>query len=340
MSTENDNMIELQEWKPAEELRVSDSKVVNYSTGFLRSQPRQWFPGIRTQWFPLAHSLGIDVQLLEVTPVLSTPVDLDYSYSAKVGDEYLCIMADTGSANILINAFAPGGGEISNDIVAEYLTRRFFTSIATTWSGPEIPAIQFDSLAPKFIPQQEGAIKVIASVNSQQCTLWISLGNKLVQMLDGLWKRQVHSRVPSREQGSLIRFELAHLSVPPSMLTEYLKTGAAVDLEITVSDRVNLVIDGEPWLPGRLWQVDGKFAVETIAGSTPAIKVAEGTTKLVVELAAIPYTHDLYSVLSQPGSMINTGMELGNRVSLIIHGEKVGQAVLKSYQGRFVISVL
>ncbi|RMG42586.1 MAG: hypothetical protein D6719_06105 [Candidatus Dadabacteria bacterium] len=337
---ETQEEVALQPWNPTEYLRKVDEWEARLSRGFLRCEPAKWFPGYATSWLPLAHSLGIEVRIRETKPVLSAPAGLDTAFAATVDDEPLGLFMDASSTRVLLDAVVPGASSQASDVVLEYLARRFISSLAITWSGPESSVVLFDSeINPRAI-REAGAVKVTIEVNGNRIVLWLALGRVLVERLDGLWRRQVQSvsRLPHAEK--LVRIGIAQLAVPPAMLGDYLKSGTIVDLEVPVSDTVVLRTEGTDWLPARLCEVDGKFGVEVVTGPVSPSSLPEGTTRLAIELGTENIPAGVSAELSQVGAIWQTAIPVADRVQLVINDEKVGEARLCVYQGRFAINVI
>ena len=337
---EGEAEIKLDEWIPAESLSIADSKSIKYSRGFLRCMPQQWFPGFEAYWLPLAHSLGVDLSLVEVKPVLSVPSPLEYSFVGSFDNELMAVLIDHESAEVVLNAIVPGAPQSVKGVLAEYMSRRLLTSLGMAWSGPESSVMSYDSEKNiEDVPGEVG-VKVIASVNGSSFTFWLLIGAELAERLGGLWIRQLKSTGQSQASAQNVSIELAHLSVSPSLLSSYLRTGAAVDLEIPVSDQITLLVNSRPWLPAKLSQLDGQMVIETTAGFPTITEIPQGTTRLSVQLGTLEFNESLVSAMAQPGAQYQTNLPLSDQAQLVINNEVVGSASIKVYQGHFVINVL
>lgn len=326
-------------WDPARYVRKLDARESRYSRGFLRSRPEKWFPGFPTHWLPLAHSLGVELKATEVKPVLALPAGLEISFGGTVDGEPVRVAIDNASSRILLNAFIPGGTPAGNEIVLEYLARRFLASLAMSWSGPQSSVVQFDANAVHRETDVAGAVKFAGTVNGEAVSVWLALGKSLVERLDGLWRRQVQSTMKPQESGTNVSIEVSQLAVPPTMLVEYLKSGTVIDLEVAVSDSVTLRLGGKPWQAGRLCDIDGKIGFEISPGPVASPVLPEGTTRLSIQFGAVSLDASAMAEMAQPGAVWATSIALTDAVQLIINGEKVGAANLCCYQGRFAITV-
>jgi flagellar motor switch/type III secretory pathway protein FliN len=157
--------------------------------------------------------------------------------------------------------------------------------------------------------------------------------------MDRLWRRQVHSSIRTSQESGALRFEIAQLGVPPQLLSEYVTKGTIVDLEVAASDALTLRLGSKLFMPARMIQIDGKLGCQIVSGSATNLPVADGTSRLSVEIASMPVDPSVLAELGQVGAILNTGRHLDNRVTLNINQEKVADATLCVYQGRYAVEV-
>lgn len=326
-------------WDPARYLRNCDADEVSFSRGFMRSRPERWFPGFSSSWHPIAHSLGVEVQLIEVKPVLIAPGSLEYAYGARVDGEPIGVSFDEESARVIAESVAPGCRDEARQLVLEYMARRFVSTAALSWSGAESSIVQFDSDLEPLELAQTGAVKLTISVNSSYCTVWTVLSRALVDRLDGLWRRQVHAQVRSEPEHGIVQMEVAQLHVPPPMLLEYVRSGAVIDLEIPVTDQVTLRLDGKIWMPARLGLGDGGFVIEGLSGPVTQLQSPEGSTRISVELGNLKFDGRAIAEFSQQGAFYQSSIEPSNRVSLVVQDEQVAQGTLCVFERRFAVVI-
>lgn len=331
--------ISLVPWEPRRYVRKLDPVEVRLSRGFVRSRPEKWFPGLATQWLPLGHSLGVEIKITEVKPVITPPRGLEYGFAGRVDDEPVAILIDADSARVILEAVSPGSTESASGVVMEYMARRLLSSLGLSWSGPESSVVQFDSeLDPQSV-STAGAIKLAVLVNSNACVVWIALGRRMVERLDGLWRRQVQSTTKSSGAPSDVHIEIAQLAVPPAMLVDYMRAGTVIDLEVFVSDMVVLRLGNKPWLPARLADVNGRLGFEIVPGPVASAPLPDGTTRLSIEFGKVLFEPATIAEMSQIGSTWESDITLSDQVHMVINGERVAAATLCLYEGRFAISV-
>ena len=332
----------VQAWDPRRQLKRVDPREAQLSRGFLRSRPERWFPGFSAHWLPLAHALASDARISEVKPIASIPKGLDFGFVGSVDDEPIGMFVDRAEIDAFIEEVTPGGLLAAREVVTEYFARRFLASLAQSWSGPESSSVRFErDMQPNQV-NVHGAIKVILTINTSQCIVYLGLGRRLVERIDGLWRRQVHSTAGSKTQTGKIpvSIELVQVGVPPQMLSDYLKQKTLVDLEVGVTDMCVLRSEGRVLMPARIVDVGGKIGCEITPGPVAATPQMDGATRLSVELGSVEIEGSSLSEYTQAGSILVTDLPLKDVVQLIINGERVGQAQLCTFEGRFAISVI
>jgi hypothetical protein len=335
-----DNSQALLAWKPEEQLEKVTNEKYELSLGFLQSRPERWFPGFSAQWLPLAHALGTTLKSVEITPIVLNELNKDYSFVGSVDGEPLAIMTDEVSAEHITNLFIPGSKPICRSILIEYLARRFMHSLAIAWGGGEIAQVKFENKLKIHAVHANAGIKLVFSSNGTNIHLTLALGSKLVKRFDGLWRRQLiaNSKLPSKSKK--IQIELAHLTIPPTMLAQYLKSGTDIDLDQAVTDRVTLYSDGANWLPAKLVLIDQYLGFETQTGAVFSAAQPDGTTRLSIQFPEITLSPENIIELAQPGAIYKSEYELTDLVNLVVRNQKVGSGRLKVYEGRFAITVI
>ncbi len=331
--------ISLASWDPQRVLRKLDPTEARYSRGFLRCRPEKWFPGVATQWLPLAHSLGVEVKVTEVKTVLVAPRTLRYGFAGTVDDEPVAMLMDEASYEALIEAITPGTVAQAAPIVVEYMARRFLSSLALAWSGPEASVVRFDPQINPLETPAAGAVKFAFEINGSAAVVWVVIGKLLLERLDGLWRRQVRSSAKGGAAAVDLRLEIAQLAVPVSMLSDYTRSGSVIDLEVVATDLVTLRHSGKGWLPGRLCSIGGNLGFEVISGPVASPILPEGTTRLSIEVGAVKFDAVVLSEMAQVGAIWDTGIRFSDKVALAINAEKVADAALCLFEGRFAISV-
>ncbi len=326
-------------WDPRAVLKRLEAEEAIYSRGFLRCRPEKWFPGFAAHWLPLAHSLGVEMSLVEVRPLLAPLSGMKMGFAYRVDDEPGAFLIDFESRGAIIDAVCPGAEPGAAAIVLEYFARRLLTSLAMSWSGPESSIVQYETELDPVRVKGAGAIKLAFEINKQIAVIWIVVGRLLLERLDSLWRRQMRSTARQSDESGDVLVEIAQLAVPPTMLVDYLRSGTVVDLEVPYSDQVSLRLFGKPWLPGRLCQIGDHFGVEVISGPVASASLPEGTTRISIQLCKLKADPQYLAEYSQVGAVIDTGHPLSPEVQIVINNEKVGEAKLCTFESRFAISI-
>lgn len=330
---------DVQLWEPQRMLRRIGPSDAKLSRGFLRCRPEKWFPAFSTHWMPAIHALGVEARISEIKPVLAKPPVGDVAYVGTVSGEQIVIAMDAAGAHSLSDELVPGAGAKAAGVVLEYFCRRFMSSLALSWSGPESATVSFNrDLDPSTVPVV-ASIRIGFTVNTVPFMGWIGLGPKMVDMLDGLWRRQVQTLSKSSTGESTLRLEIAQLGVPPQTLSEYLIKGTVIDLEVKSSETITIKVGNKPWMPARLVDVGGRFGCEMSPGALTVPQIAEGATQLSVEIGSLSLDGAQLAELGQAGAILMTSIPVSGIVQLVINQEKVGEARLCIYEGRFAIEV-
>lgn len=330
---------DVQLWEPQRVLRRVSSSDAELSCGFLRCRPEKWFPAFSTHWLPTIHALGIEAKISEIKPVLAKPPVGDLAFVGTVSGEDMVVAMDAAASDSLSDEIVPGAGHKAGGVVLEYFFRRFISSLALSWSGPESATVTFKRDADASEVPVVGCIRIAFTVNTVPFTLWVGLGPKMVATFDGLWRRQVQLLSKMSPGSSPLRLEIAQLGVPPQMLAEYLTKGTVIDLEVKASESLTLKVGNKPWMPARLLDVGGCFGCEMTPGAMTVPQIAEGATQLSVEIGAFAIEGSQLAELSQAGAILMTQIPVSGIVNLVINQEKVAEARLCIYEGRFAIEV-
>ncbi len=330
---------EVQLWEPRRTLRRVSSADASLSRGFLRCRPEKWFPGFATHWMPVIHAIGCEARITEIKTSATKPPIGEFSLVGTVFGEHVVLTVDDEGAKVLSEELVPGANERARIIVLEYFFRRFLASLALSWSGPQAAEVTVEQEVAASTVSIAGAIKFGFSINTSTVSLWIGLGPKVVEMLDGLWRRQVQSMSKLGSAPIAVRVELAQLGVPPQMLSEYLSKGTVIDLEVKASDAVTVKLGSKAWMPARLVDVGGVLGCEMTPGALAIPPVAEGATQLSVEFGSLTLDGPRVAELGQGGAIFVTDIPTSGSVNLVINEEKVGVARLCIFEGRFAIEV-
>jgi flagellar motor switch/type III secretory pathway protein FliN len=338
-TSENEGVV-LTPWEPERVLRQVTSDEVRYSRGFLRSKPEKLFPALTAHWLPLAHSLGVELQVTEVRPLLGISGTPEVQFAGTVDGQPVALLCDLATKGVVLSAIAPTVISGAGEVVFEYMARRLLASLGDSWSGAEASMVLFDAEAQPLLNDLGGYVRIAGKINNNQFQCWVALSRALIDRLDGLWRRQWQSTSKGNDAGGVLRFEIAQLAVPPTMLGDYLRAGTVIDLEVPSSDGVVVRLGQKVWASGRMLAgVNNSLAIEMNGPSLQTPVLPEGTTRLAIEVGSQQVDAASISELNQVGAILGTSIALSDAVQLVINGEVVGNAQLCSYQGRFAMTV-
>jgi hypothetical protein len=333
---------DVEPWEPRRVIRSLDPREARLANGFLRCHPERWFPGFAERWTPLMSVLGGELQVLEIKPTLLLPEESWQCFKGSIEGEGVLIGIEQHTAELFAEEIVPNvSSRVQNAMIVDYLMQRCMAVLGMSQTVSETAgAMIFHGRCSHDDVAGVAAVRLSLSVNSAPCSVVIALGQELVERMDRLWRRQVHSSSRINSEGGALRFEIAQLGVPPHILSEYVSRGTIIDLEVPVSDSVTLRIGSRLFMPARMVDVDGMLGCQTVQGTAPNLTLPEGTSRLSVEIASVAVDHNVLSELAQVGAVFNTGRPIGSRVVLSINQDRVAEAILSVYQGRYAVEVL
>ncbi len=336
-----DSVNDVEAWDPRRMLRSVTSLEARLSSGFLRCHPEKWFPGFASRWAPMISSIGCDLRVGEIKPTIVLPDSQTVCFKVLLAGEPAVIALDPQSARAISQEIAPIGDRSRNStVLLEYFVQRFLACLGMCQAGLDLSSVTFCGRCVPTEVEISASVRFSLSVNSSPIVIMVGLGLKMVEVMDGLWRRQIHSSNRTAQGPGVVRIEVAQLGVPPQMLSEYLSKGTIIDLEVPVSDSVTLRLGHKPFMPARLVSVDGVLGCQIVQGSITNLAVPEGTSRLSIELGTASVEAMRLTELGQVGSVLTLSSPPGSTVSLVINQEVVATALLCVYQGRFAVEVV
>ena len=337
---------ELIPWSPESMLKSLSSDEARYSRGFLSAHPSVWFPNLAEFWRPLFHSLSADVLLRGFEKGFELPTALARTTVIEADGEPATIGMDRDTFEILAREIVPGCRAAAADVMVEYIERRLLSTLEKSWVGAEPLRLHYLAYDRRRKGTTAGVLGLMLEISGMPCTIWVAVGQRILERLDAEWRMMLLQRQKAKSKSLIadqihsISVELIELAVPPAMLIDYMRSGTIIDLEIPVSDRVQIRVDDELWGEGQLCQFNGTFAVELAQTEVPARTFPEATTRVRIEIASTELDGQGLIEHSQQSAILITDTAIGARAALIISGEHVGDAVVGELDGRFALRVL
>lgn len=321
----------MRDWDPFSHLRSIEPGLVQYSGGFLSSQPERWFPNLSSHWSLLAANLNLNLKTLSVRPLIEELPPVDLIYNVSCGNDAFSVGLNSTAGEYISMLLLPDSGPIAQDIVMEYIARRFVSSLAMTWSGPAFEELGFvgkqsGDTAPFLVV---GAVQLSLELNERQFDVWLQLSAGMVERLDGLWRRQTKSIGSGQLLLRQCDLELTSFEVPVTEINSYLSQGNIIPIERDFFQTATLVNTSEILAESDVYICDNKFALRIRTGKKQPIRVTSGNVRISVVLVSLNFESALAGQLARAGSIIPTAVEVSNLVSLKVDGQVVTEALLK-----------
>lgn len=338
---------EISPWEPLDVLAPADFNLVKYSRGFLRARPEFWLRDFASFWQPLFHVLDAKIENFATSTQADFPPDLQRIVAIEVNGEIAVLGADEPALEALVEAAVPGCPPSAAPLVCEYLERRLVGTLAKAAKFDLVQNAYY--LPPDWVGDVEvvGAVSVKFEINGKPVAFWVGLGRQMIDRLDEIWRAELVRKTPppkivERRSGdrSSVTVELAELAVPPAMLIDYIRPGTVINLEVPVSPRVIVHLDGELWLEGRLSHFNNQFVVEVSNPKPEKRSFPESTTKVQIRLLDFEISRSSLAEYSQVGAILVTRRPAEPRAGMIISGENVASAIIGQLDGNFVIEVI
>jgi hypothetical protein len=333
---------DVEPWNPRGIIRALDTREARLANGFLRCHPERWFPGFAERWMPLMSVLGCELRVSEIKPTLVLPDESWPCFKGTIEGETILIAIEPAAASAFAEEIIPNiGAGLRSHLIIDYLAQRCMAVLGMSQTVSETAgALVFNGRCSVDDVPVVAAVRVSMSLNGTPCAVVVALGQELVERMDRLWRRQLHSSARASVEGNLLRLELAQLGVPPHLLSEYVSKGTIIDLEVPVSDTVTLRVGSKVFMPARLVDIDGMLGCQTVQGTAPVYSIPDGTSRLSIEIESMSVDPSVLAELGQVGAVFNTGRPIGSRVVLSINQDRVAEARLSVYQGRYAVEVL
>jgi hypothetical protein len=310
------------------------------SAGFLRCRPEKWLPAFSSHWLPFWHSLGIEAKIIEIKTLLKAAKNVQKGFYGVVDDERVAVCVDEDSEQAILSAVSPGAAKNAESLLLEYLARRFFSSMAQSWSAAENAKVQFRTEIRTHSFNESGAVKIAFSLNNSVCNVWLLLGEGLVQKLDGLWRRQLN--VPSKEETSEMHrasIELFGIELFQNELEAQLKPGHFIGFSGSKIELVTLIINGKPYLPAKLSKVDEKIALQTASSNIEGTYDNSSKVRLSVKYPEFRISASALNEASQISSVFTTDIDSQSPVELYVQDKKVAEGRLAYFLGNLGVLI-
>lgn len=332
-------------WKMHEFLHAISENEARFSKGFLCSEFSTQYSSISKYWIPFFYELGATVSFISARPSFSSLPMLSKIYSCELDNEPALIGLDQIAADLLVKTISPNCDKVGEDVILEYLCRRFVSTLSKTRNTFEISSIMPEQNV-NSIPESFGILCLHFELQTAPFEIWLGLGVKAIEKLDSLWRSVLVTNYKKKEENVFsdriyqISVELAELAVPPAMLIDYMRTGTIIDLDIPVSSSVRVRCDNEIWMEGELCQFRDNLAVK-VENLNPVVgQYPSSTTRVRVELARTELDYESVIEHYQKSAVLITETPINSLANLIIRGEDVAVARIGMLNNNFALSIV
>lgn len=339
-------------WKPENTLSKVDEKTVRYSNGFLKAKLEHWFPSIPIQWESLINNLELDFDFISITPEILPGFfnieEVAISGVLELENDFLALELPAELKN-RIRKIIGISKQAENSIAFEdYLCRRLLNSLELSWSGPELtPKFYYSKIFDNnnltsltkdfnFISK----VKVNFNLNSKSQEFNIYFGTTITDILHNLWLKQLRSRTSQNLRSGDIGVEIGSVFIDSSDVGNSLKSGALHKIEKRSLDEVFLLYERRPWLPAKLYDFNGKFAVKIRAGSSSLENSKKNLIRLSFEIANVTLDSMEVLELNQRGAFLETEQAFGALVTIRVNGEVLGKGEILMVNGSLAVKVV
>jgi hypothetical protein len=332
-------------WQPKEALALIEPKQLRYSGGFLAAQPNLWFSELRQNWSKFADHLGKSLDVKGVQTIAELPDNLSHYYTISINSEPAVIGIKADDVSTLVGLLQDSPPALAGEIFLEYLVRRFVSSLQKSWNQKD-SALNCYYVQSGRVPSLvvDGAIHIEVMLGHDLLPIWIGLSPVTVDKIDHIWKqKQAPETLDVASEGQeivAIEVNLVELAVPPSLLIDYLRTGAVIDLAVPISSNVLLRVEGIGKVLGELVRFGENYAIKIVGEVEEEASLPPGTTRLGVEIANIKIARARFLDILKSKGCFQTAEAVTNNVSLKIGDEEVAQGVVAVLDRRFVLKVL
>ena len=336
------------DWDAGSQLTLLDLEDLEYGSGFLQIDLGQFFQGAFEHWMLLLHSLNVKVTDIRVETSLAFPANLSRIVSFEVSGEPSVLGMGEAGIEFFKTVLNKDFDDKAGDLLIEYFERRLLSAINSSWRGDSSLEANFVSHASESAVEVTGAVGLSFLANDKPIEIWFGLGPSAVSILDTSWKQIVRENNQNLitqyglKESVKLSASLGELKVSPTMLIDYMRSGALIELDILQTNQVLLNVNDNPWASGELRSFEDRYAVTIAQTDQDAIADIEGETRVQLVFDEIQVELEKFLELSQPGSSLVFNKLIGSPIHFVIGGERVAQARLKTLDssGRFALEVM
>lgn len=336
---------EFRNWNVASDLQKINKFTVNYSRGFLLADIGKHFTGIEKYWNSFFQLISQTVENVSVEQSIGFQPEFFWQSLIEIEGEKASLGLDKQSFATLSESvvdaeeFSMSGA----DVAVEYLVRRFLSTLEKISQEVTDTPFVFLSERPSFEDTFLSSVVLSFSLSGKPIKISFSLGPLATDSLDRFFRnRFAKESILSTIPGDVVSLsvELVENTVEPAKLIDYMRADALVDLESQISSKVKIRVENEFWANGNLLLCDDTIVVSIDNFKEDSSVVAEGGTRMRVELSRIEISAKEFAQYQKIGSKMFTTALVGDPVTILISGEQVASATLGCLGDNFALKVL
>lgn len=314
-----------------------DSDKLKYSSGFLVSKPQKWFPGLSSYWSPLANLLNIDFQVVSINlNVISDPM-LEQSWLARLGEKEVYLNFSNQNADYFASLILQKMDQADSfqPLLLDYLARRILKSICISWTGSDLGQYIYQGAVQEVSSLGlYGVAKISLAINNRECELELCLGQELVELLDGLWRRQTRSLNVNDLETKNSLLEIDRIPCTEEQYETVIEPGTELPLTITSLNQAQVYLSDEEIYPVKLFQNNQQFVVQ----SSPDLDInkKQGLHVCLGEMKID--AHAVYS-FGHSGCCVRSNLDLSNELLLLYPKKKPVKAILIQTEQGYAVKV-
>ena len=240
-------------WDLEGSLPELDLYEVRYSRGFMQTSFADVVGKLGEHWLPFFEKLGAPCTGFSLSRGFAFPDDIGRVVPVKVNGEVAVLGLDDASADVVLRLFDSALDDSVEDIVLEYLERRFLSSLMMSWTlGAGLDASYLPADAVDAV-EIIGVLSLHLSLGGNPVTFHLGLGPRILESLDlhersRIAQSALADQVTSGSEDTVeLTMELMQFSVEPAMLVDYMRAGTVISLEVPAEPKVCVLVNGAPW---------------------------------------------------------------------------------------------
>jgi len=235
----------------------------------------------------------------------------------------------------------------------EYFERRLVSTLNSSWQGEDSYIISYTEIFRDAGVEVQGAVRLSLEKDSKSFEIWFGLGPEAISAISELWRDELKKKWLS-EKGSIPKVDtsvsasLGFLSIKPSELIDYTRSGALISLDLEELSQVHLLSDSKPWGSGSLVRGKSGRYLEVKSFQSAESNLGPHETLVSLEISKIELSPGEMLEGSQEGAVLtlndyaNSDL-LGEdesvdretlRVSLVVGGEELAIGDLLMLDGK------